>query len=229
MAKIQSYSSVVVTDYSDAGQVSLYLTSNQPTSVIYDPNQDSYTPDWSVSNLIITPVIAFNGTNVDLTSPGLTVTFQRQEGSGTPTALGSGENVSGNKLTVSANKLESVTSKLLTYVCNITYTDPNTNVPLSTRATLTYSLIVNATDTKDATITGESTFLYDSNRNLVGSNTIVLTAHLSNVSVSQWQYKNADGDFVAFPTTNNSSISGTTLNVVATENDIWLNNKKCNY
>ena len=225
MAKIQSYSSVVVTDYSDAGQVSLYLTSNQPTSVIYDPNQDSYTPDWSVSNLIITPVIAFNGTNVDLTSPGLTVTFQRQEGSGTPTALGTGENVSGNKLTVSANKLESVTSKLLTYVCNITYTDPNTNVPLSTRATLTYSLIVNATDTKDATITGESTFLYDSNRNLVGSNTIVLTAHLSNVSVSQWQYKNADGEFVAFPTTNNPSISGTTLNVVATESDIWLNNK----
>lgn len=30
MAKIQAFSSVTITDLSDAGQVSLYLTSNQP-------------------------------------------------------------------------------------------------------------------------------------------------------------------------------------------------------
>lgn len=176
MAKIQAFSSVTITDLSDAGQVSLYLTSNQPNSVIFDPNQNTYTPDWGKSNLVITPVISYNGENVALTAPGLTVSFQRQEGSGTPVGLTAGETVSGNKLTVSANKLASVSSKLLTYICNITYKDPEVGVPLTTRETLTYSLISNATNTKDAFISGESTFLYDTNRNLVGSNTITLTA-----------------------------------------------------
>ena len=90
MSKIQSFSSVVVTDYSDVGQLNLYLTSNQPTSVLYDPNQNTYTPDWSTSSLVITPVVSFNGKNVPLGSSGLSITYQRQEGSGTPTAITTG-------------------------------------------------------------------------------------------------------------------------------------------
>lgn len=225
MAKIQAFSSVSITDLSDAGQMSIYLTSNQPLSVIYDPNQNIYTPDWSKSNLVVTPVVSYNGNNVELSAHGLNVTFQRQEGSGTPVSLTAGETASGNKLTVNTNKLSSVTSKLLTYICHVTYTDPNVGVPLSETAVLTYNLISNAVNTKDASITGESTFLYDTNRNLVGSNTITLTANLTNVSVSQWQYKNTEGDFVAFPTSNNPSISGATLKVFATEPGIWLNDR----
>jgi len=225
MAKIQAFSSVSITDLSDAGQMSIYLTSNQPLSVIYDPNQNIYTPDWSKSNLVVTPVVSYNGNNVELSAHGLNVTFQRQEGSGTPVSLTAGETASGNKLTVNTNKLSSVTSKLLTYICHVTYTDPNVGVPLSETAVLTYNLISNAVNTKDASITGESTFLYDTNRNLVGSNTITLTANLTNVSVSQWQYKNTEGDFVAFTTSNNPSISGATLKVFATEPGIWLNDR----
>ena len=224
-SKIQAYSSVVVTDYSDVGNLSLYLTSNQPTTVIHDPNQNTYTPNWSTSNLIITPVIAYNGNSVSLNATGLSVTFQRQEGSGTPVALTTGEVLSGNKLTVSANKLANVTSKLLTYICEVTYTDPDTNVPLTAQSTLTYNLVSNASELKYASISGESAFLYDTNRNIVGSNYITLTAELTNVEVSQWQYKKADGTFSAFPTKNNTSISGTSLKVYASESDIWMNDK----
>ena len=225
MAKIEAYSSVVVTDTSDAGQLSLYLTSNQPTTIIYDPNQNTYTPNWSTSNLIITPVISYNGESLMLNATGLVVSFTRQEGAGTPTNLTSGEICTENVLTVSANKLETVVSKLLTYICNVTYTNPDTGVSLDAQATMTYSLLSNATELKYASISGDSVFLYDTNRSLVGSNTIVLTADLTNVSVVQWQYQKQDGTFVAFPTTNNDSISGSTLNVVATEADIWLNDK----
>lgn len=225
MAKIQAFSSVIVRDYSDVGQISIYLTSNQPTTVIYDPNQNTYAPDWSTSKLVITPVVSFNGQNIALNATGLAVTFQRQEGSGTPVPLTSGETVSKNILTVSANKLANVTSKLLTYICNITYTDPDSNIPLNAQSTITYSLLSNASELKYASISGESAFLYDTNRNLVGNNTIVLTADLTNVSVSQWQYKKQDGTFTAFPTINNTSISESTLKVLATEPDIWVDDK----
>ena len=78
MSKIQAFSSVVVTDYADVGHLNLYLTSNQPTTVIYDPNQNQYTPNWEISKLLLTPVISFNGETIPLTSVSLSVSFKRQ-------------------------------------------------------------------------------------------------------------------------------------------------------
>lgn len=225
MSKILAYSSVTVTDYNDVGTLNLYLTSNQPTTVVYDPNQNVYTPNWASSSLVIAPVISCDGANVPLNAPGLETTWTRQEGSGTITAITSGETASGNKLTVSANKLANVTSKILTYICAIKYTDPEIGVPISAQTTLTYTLLSNATELKDANITGDSTFLYDANRTLVSATSIVLTASLKNVTVTQWQYKKADGTFAAFPTTNNSAINGPTLTVLPNESNIWINDK----
>ena len=221
---VKAFSSVSVIDYTDVGSIQLYLTSNQPTTVIYDPNTSgtaAYTPNWSSSNLTVTPVVTYNGTTLPLNATGLTISFTRKVGSATATALTTGERVTGGILTVSANKL-STTDNLITYICTITYTDPDTAVPLTTEATLTYALLTMATELKSCEITGENVFLYDSDRNIVGSDTIVLESTLSNVAVNQWQYKNAQGNFVAFPTTNNPSISGVTLTVKADEN-IFVN------
>ena len=227
MAKIQAFSSVSVCDLTDVGVINFYLTSNQPNSVIYDPNTNggTYSPNWASSRLDITPVISYNGSNLALTATGLTITYQRKEGTGNATALTTGETVVSGVLRVSANKLASVSSGQLTYICNITYTDPDTGVPISSQASLTYTLVTMASELKYAGITGENTFLYDTSRNIVGTGIITLTADLTNCSVTQWQYKNSDGDFVAFPTTNNESISGNTLSVHHDEANIWLNGK----
>lgn len=227
MAKIQAYSSVSVVDLTDVGVINFYLTSNLPNSVVYDPNQNggTYSPNWASSNLTITPVISYNGSNLALNASGLSITFKRKEGNGNATALTTGETVTGGVLKITANKLSTVTSGQLTYICQVTYTDPDTGVPLSTESSLTYTLIAMASELKAASIYGENTFLYDTNKVIVGSDTITLTSDLTNVSVVQWQYKKSDGTFAAFPTTNNQSIIGTTLTVKATESDIWLNGK----
>lgn len=228
MAKIQAFSSVSVVDLSDVGQINFYLTSNLPNSVIYDPNQSSasqYSPNWASTNLRITPVISYNGTNLSLTATGLTISYTRKEGTGTATALSTGETVSGGILTVNNNKLSTVSSGQLTYICNITYTDPDTGVPISAEAQLTYTLVTMASELKFASITGETAFLYDTDKNIVGTGSITLNAELTNCSVNQWQYKNSDGDFVAFPTTNNNSVSGNSLIVKHDETGIWLNAK----
>jgi len=227
MAKIQAFSSVSVVDLTDVGSINLYCTSNQPLSVIYDPNQNLYTPNWGSSNLKITPVISYNGKPLSLTATGLTITFTRKEGSGTATVLGSNETVSKGILTVNANKISSVASGLLTYICTIEYTDPNTGVPLQAEAFLTYTLISQATELKDVDVTGETVFLYDTTGTLVGSEYITVSARLTNVNMTQWQYQKSDGTYAAFPIVegHNTSITGTTLKVYANENNIWLNNK----
>lgn len=225
MAKIQAYSSVSVVDLTDVGSINLYCTSNQPTSVIFDPNQTTYSPDWSKSPyLVITPVISYNGTTLSPTATGVTITYQRKEGSGTATSLTTGESVSSGKLTVKANRLANISSGLLTYICTVEYTDPETGIPISAQTSLTYTLVSLATKVHYASISGGTTFLYDTNRNIVGNNQIVLTADLTNVNISQWQYKKSDGTFAAYPVTSgiNESNSSATLVVDESESGIWL-------
>ena len=227
---VKAFSSVSVIDFQDAATVQLYLTSNQPLTVIYDPNTTgsaAYTPSWADSPyLVITPIITVDGTSLPLNAQGLSIEFKRKVGSNNPVDLITGESVSGGVLTVRANMLSPNVSPavtLLSYICTVTFTDPNTNIPVTTEATLTYSLLTIATELKQCEITGENVFLYDSDRNIVGSDTIVLTSTLSNVSVSQWQYKNSQGNFVAYPTTYNPSITGTSLTVKA--NDVVFNDR----
>ena len=225
MPTIKSYNSVSIRDYTDLGQIQLYATSSQPTTVVYDPNNNTYVPNWGTSNLVITPVIQYNGGTLALNASGLVITYTRKEGSSAETSLDTGETVSGGILTVSANKIASVQSGQLTYICHVSYTNPQIGVPITAEDSITYTLISQATESKSAFITGENTFLYDTDRQLVGNNTITLTANLTNTSVSQWQYKKSDGTFEAFPLTNNASITGTTLVVAASETNIWLNNR----
>lgn len=82
-----------------------------------------------------------------------------------------------------------------------------------------------ASKLKYAGILGETTFLYDTSKTIVGATSITLTADVTNCSVAQWQYKKSDGTFAAFPTTNNASVTGPTLIVKHDEQNIWLNGK----
>lgn len=227
MAKIQAFSSVSVVDLTDVGSINLYCTSNQPLSVIYDPNANngtgSYSPNWATSNLTITPVISYNGRSISPTAQGVVITYTRKEGSGTATDLTAGETVSNGVLTVNTNKMASLSSGQLTYICTVVYTDPNTGVPLTTEANLTYTLVSQAVQIKDVDIVGETAFLYTADRTVVGTGTIVLKALLSNVSMGQWQYQTSNGTFSAYPiNANNQSITTTELTVAANEANIWL-------
>ena len=74
--------------------------------------------------MIITPVISYNGTPLALTASGLTITYTRKDGTATASALTQGETAASGVLTVSANKLGASQSGQLTYICDISYTDP---------------------------------------------------------------------------------------------------------
>lgn len=225
MAAAKAYGSITITDIVDVGRLSTYITSNLPQTVIEDPNDSvtTYTPDWSKQNLVLTPIIYFNDTQLKPPKTGLVVSWQRQEGSGDPTDLKTGETVNNGVLTVSQNFLGAIQSGLLTYIATVQYTDQATNVTLKTQSQMSFSLSKQATEAKYCSISGESAFLYNSNQALIGLDTITLTASLTNVSVSQWQYKNAEGNFVAMTTENNPSINGNTIKIKATENILFNN------
>ena len=211
---ILAYGEVSIVDISDVGKLQSYITSNQPTIVVYDPNGiESYTPNWATNKLTLTPVIFFNGEQLGLTDTGVSITWQRQAGSGTITDLITGEATVSGTLEVTKNILSEIASGLITYVCSITYTDPNTAISVETKSQMSFSLVKNASELKDCKITGEQTFTYNGEGTLTSAPQIILTANLTNTSISQWQYKQSNGEYTVYP----GSSALTQLTVKATD------------
>lgn len=217
-----TYGSITLVDIGDLGELSVIPESNQPTMVIYDPESNTYTPNWSTSNLILTPVVYYGSQklldgNASSMPTGLTVTWQRQIGSDTPGA--SGGTVSYGKLTVNSNPFNLTTNTLVTYIVNVQYTEPNLGAQLNARGQITYGLIQNAAKLKKVNITGSNAFLYNSSGTCLNS-TIVLTAATQNVSITKWQYKNSSDIWVDI--TNSASTSLTINDTDATyfNNDV---------
>lgn len=205
---------ITIIDLSDSRQLTAYLTSSQPKIQLFNPNNNSYSPNWINNNVVITPTIYINSTSLPLTSPNLTFTWKRKVGSNNETDLTENETVSNGVLTISDNKLSSADSDVITYICYVNYTDTPSNISLDTRLTIEYTLLANAHDAKTVVINGEQVFKYDGDNQLISDDIITLTATASNVNITKWQYKSSSGDFTDYPTTSdNTDITSSVLNV----------------
>ena len=222
MAIIATGSKTII-DLSDGKSLSVYLGANQPRTQIHDVNGDTYSPNWTTTagKLVITPVVYANQTAIALNNNALTITWKRKEGSGSETALATGETVSGNVLTVNQNKLASITSGLLTYIAYVAYADPDTGLTINATADISFALISTGENAKSAWISGEQVFKYTA-AGAVSPAQITLTANLQNVTMGKWQYKNSSGTWKDYPTTaDNANITSPTL-VVKPTHAIWV-------
>ena len=220
MAQV-TYGSITLVDLTDVGQLSVYPTSNQPLSIIYDPDQNTYTPNWSTSttNLVLTPVIYYNNTPLTGSTTGVTITWKRREGAGNITNLTSGETKQANgNLKVTANKFNS-NSTMISYIVTVEYVEPEIQKTLTAEGQITFSLVKLASSAKTCIISGDTVFKYNTNGTLVSDSYITLTAKTNNVSIQQWQYKDADGNWTQITGSGTSE----TLVVNASDNTLFVN------
>lgn len=196
-----SYGSITIVDITDIGEFSVYPKCNMPTTVIYDPDQTSYTPDWGQNSLTITPSAYYAGTNVTTSA---SYTWTRQVGIQAASSISSdnGESVSDGVLTVAQNQFNDTVS-LLTYIVTASYMEPTSGQTLTAEGQITFSLVRQASTTKTAKITGDNIFKYDAERNVLPTS-ITLTATVNNASISGWQYKNSSGTWTTIPNSGTS-------------------------
>lgn len=158
---------------------------------------------------------------IALTDSAITITWKRRVGSAAETVLTSGETVSGNVLTINANKLTGVSSGLLTYIAYISYLDPDNGLTTNATADISFALVKTGENAKSAWISGAQVFKYDAD-GAVSPAQITLTANVQNVVLSKWQYKNASDAWQDYPTTaDNATITGTSL-IVKPTHGIWV-------
>ena len=227
MATILTSSQQTFVDITDQRKLSAYITSNLPKTQSEDPNTlpHEYAPSWATTNLVLTPVIFLDQTNISLTATGVTISWKRKDGVSAETSLTTGESVNKGVLTVNTNKLAASDSGMITYICYISYYDSETKNTVNISADITYTLVKNATNARLAYVTADTyVFKYDTSSTLVGASQATLTAQVQGVTISKWQYKNSSGNWADYPTTSdNTSITGGTL-VVKPTHAVFVDN-----
>lgn len=227
MDTILTSSQQTFVDITDQRKLSAYITSNLPKTQSEDPNvlPHTYAPSWASTNLVLTPVLFLDQTNVSPTASGVTISWKRKDGVASETVLTNGETVKNGVLTVNQNKLSASSSGMITYICYISYYDSETKNTINITADITYTLVKNAENAKLCTVSSDTyVFKYDTSQALVGASQATLTVQVQGVTVSKWQYKNSSGAWTDYPTTSdNTSITGGTL-VVKPTHSVFVNN-----
>lgn len=210
-----SYGSITIVDITDIGEFSVYPKANTPKIQIYDPDANSYAPNWVNDNVVIDPVAYYASSNV---TSSASYSWKKREGIGVLQDLGAGETVSSNgRLTISANVLGGITSGLISYVVTATYIVDG--ITLTAEGQIDFSLVKQGSKARTAKITGRNVFKYNTGGSLIPTNdTITLTGTVNNVSISAWQYKNSSGNWVTYP----NSTTGSSLTVDPSD-DTFIN------
>ena len=206
MASAKAWGTITIVDTTDIGQFSVTPSSNRTTTVIYTPDDNTYTPDWADSsgNVTITPIVYYGGTQL---TPGIASTSNpkvtwayKTNGSTTFTTITSSapswaKPQADGTLKLTGNPFTSTSISSVTFKCAANYNEPATNLPLTAAGEITYSVVRHAASVPYCRISGETIFKYDTSQQPVGSEKITLTVANEHCSISKWQYKNAQGNW----------------------------------
>lgn len=89
MSRAQGQFTII--DYNDALTLTGYIGCNHPKTQMFNPDNNSYTPNWASTNLVLTPSLYIIGTTTDqITSENVTM-VKWYQGTST-TAIASGGN-----------------------------------------------------------------------------------------------------------------------------------------
>lgn len=153
MSKAQGQFTII--DYNDALTLTGYIGSNLAKTQMYNPDNSTYSPDWSSTNLVLTPSLYIIGTTTDqITSSNVTSVKWYIGSSETAITTSGNYALSGTKshiLTVKGNTMAGLAG--IDYRCVITYLDDSTGLSITHPLTISFSRVVNGGGIVDLLVT----------------------------------------------------------------------------
>lgn len=153
MAKATGQFTII--DYNDALTLSSFISSNLVKTQMYNPDNGSYSPDWSSSPyLVLTASLYKIGTTSDIiTSVEVQSVEYYEIINGTETKITATANrvFSGTKnhiLTIKTNEMS--TSGAKDYICKITYKDSSTGLNIIQKCSISFAKVQNGSGLVDA-------------------------------------------------------------------------------
>lgn len=153
MSKAQGQ--ITLIDYNDALTLTGYIGSNLAKTQMFNPDNNTYSPDWTATKLVLTPSLYVIGTTADKIASAEVTSVKWYIGSSATAITSSGAYaLSGTKshiLTVSGNVMAGLPG--IDYRCVITYKDPSTGLSLTHPLTISFSRVVNGGGIVDLLVT----------------------------------------------------------------------------
>lgn len=153
MSKAQGQFTII--DYNDALTLTGYIGSNLARTQMHNPDNDSFNPDWSSTNLELTPSLYVIGTTTDqITSSNVTSVKWYVGSSTTAITASTSYALSGTKshiLTVKTNVMDSLAG--IDYRCVITYLDSSTGLTITHPLTISFSRVINGSGITNLLVT----------------------------------------------------------------------------
>lgn len=141
---------ITITDFNDALTLTGFITSNHPKTQQYNPDNGSFVPSWSSTNLVLTASLFKLGTPTDIIDSAnvTSISWADAANPGTPLVTGTDYTVSGKTLTVKSNVLSN--KNAIDFICTITYHDTATNLDLTNKASISFNKVTNGGGIADA-------------------------------------------------------------------------------
>lgn len=147
-----------IIDYNDALTLTGYIGSSHAKTQMYNPDNGTYTPDWSKTNVVLTPSLYVIGTTTDQITSASVTSVKWYIGSNTTAITSSGNYaLSGTKshiLTIKGNTMAGLPG--IDYRCVITYKDSSTGLSITHPLTISFSRVVNGSGITDLLVTTPS-------------------------------------------------------------------------
>ena len=195
MSSKKAYGSITIYDLGDTDKLSVDIEYNQPRDIIY--NYVDYNPDFTREPLVLKPIVYLGSDQLDIANIK-EIIWKKQLNDGSIEIISDGIDISTYNLTISENILNEI-NRNIKYICEVSYKALNASNSIS------FNLLIQPKPISSCSISGESIFLYDHEQNIKGSDTITLTAKLDDCTITEWQYKNNQGNWLTIPSSENKN------------------------
>lgn len=192
---------ITLIDLNDSKQLVSYIGSSQAKTVIYNPNNGQYTPNYASTPQVLTPQLFIAGSSQDLASQVKSIKWYYQVNSGgNPVEITDSDSTyelgtdSVKTLTIKSNVLASAVT--MTYICEMVFTDPDTGFDVVTKADIELVKVTNGQKGVDgasaimAVLTNDShvipTDKNGNNGNYTGANTTIVVYEGATDVSSSW-------------------------------------------
>ena len=165
---------ITITDLID-GELTVELSSNLSRVQLYSSSA-GLSPDWTVENLRLTPIVRFNGSIIDINNKDLTISYLKKVNSQSVTVLdGTSELIdeATKELVVNQNNLNKEDSENILYICSVSYR-LNNNL-FSCQNSMMFSLLKNGQNGGDA----YTLLLTNENHSFAGSESAALASEVT--------------------------------------------------
>jgi len=154
-------SQFTVIDYNDALSLTGYIGSNKPSTQVYNPDNGSFSPDWTVSPyMVLTPSLFIMGTATDIIASNAVQSIKWFDSTAPTVELVNGTTYGLTAFTAGQNRALTIKQNVLTgavlskdYIVEIVYKDPSTLLNLTYKTSMALGRVTNGGGITNAVVT----------------------------------------------------------------------------